>query len=79
MRPFMINSISMFYTMPAFLALMDARNKNLLSPAIKNGENFQFIATSSIGAFPRRRDVGFAYAGSKAVVIHMVKQMRRTP
>ena len=72
---FMINSTAMFYTMLAFLPLLDAGNKNPSSPTITTGLKSQFIATSSIGAFSRRPGAGFAYAGSKAAVIHMVKQM----
>jgi NAD(P)-dependent dehydrogenase (short-subunit alcohol dehydrogenase family) len=71
----MINSTAMFYTMLAFLPLLDAGNKDPSSPTIKTGVKSQFIATSSIGAFSRRPGAGFAYAGSKAAVIHMVKQL----
>ena len=72
---FMINSTAMFYTMLAFLPLLDAGNKHPSSPTIKTGVKSQFIATSSIGAFSRKPGAGFAYAGSKAAVIHMVKQL----
>jgi NAD(P)-dependent dehydrogenase (short-subunit alcohol dehydrogenase family) len=72
---FMINSTAMFYTMLAFLPLLDAGNKHLSSPTLKTGVKSQFIATSSIGAFSRKPGAGFAYAGSKAAVIHMVKQL----
>src|ERR1700733_10251327 len=60
---FMINSTAMFYTMLAFLPLLDAGNKDPSSPTIKTGVKSQFIATSSIGAFSRRPGAGFAYAG----------------
>jgi NAD(P)-dependent dehydrogenase (short-subunit alcohol dehydrogenase family) len=72
---FMINSTSMFYTMLAFLPLLDAGNKHPSSPTVTTGVKSQFIVTSSIGAFSRRPEAGFAYAGSKAAVIHMMKQM----
>ena len=72
---FMINSTSMFYTMLAFLPLLDSGNKYPSSPTIASGVKSQFIATSSIGAFSRRPGAGFAYAGSKSAAIHMVKQM----
>ncbi|KAI9764253.1 MAG: hypothetical protein M1835_007608 [Candelina submexicana] len=35
----------------------------------------QVIATSSIGAYNRVPAAGFAYGGSKAAVIHMMKQL----
>lgn len=60
----------MFNTAAAFLELLDAGNKrgNLKQKS-------QIIATSSIGAFNRNPLVGFAYGGSKAAVIHIIKQL----
>ena len=72
---FMANSTAVFYTLTAFLTLLDAGNSHPNSPTLKNGVKSQFIATSSIGAFARRPGMGYAYAGSKAAVIHLVKQL----
>jgi len=69
-----INTTSMFYTLLAFLPLLDQGNKSEKSPTLSTGIKSQFIATASIGAFSRRPSMGFAYAGSKAAVIHMMKQ-----
>ena len=72
---FNINTTATFYTMLAFLPLLDAGNTHPTSPTLTSGIKSQFIATSSIGAFSRRPGAGFAYAASKAGVIHMVKQL----
>jgi len=72
---FMVNSTAVFYTMLAFLPLLDAGNKHAKSPTVSIGVKSQFIATSSIGAFNRVPGAGFAYAASKAGVIHMMKQI----
>lgn len=74
---FMINSTAMFYTFLAFLPLLGAGNAHVESPTVKLGTGIksQFIVTSSIGAYSRRPGAGFAYAGSKAAVVHMVRQM----
>jgi len=72
---FMANSTAVFYTLTAFLTLLDAGNTHPDSPTLKNGVKSQFIATSSIGAFSRKPGMGYAYAGSKAAVIHLVKQL----
>lgn len=66
---FMINTTAMFYTFLALLPLLDAGNKR------GHHSHSQFIATSSIGAYSRRPGAGFAYAGSKAAVIQIVKQL----
>jgi NAD(P)-dependent dehydrogenase (short-subunit alcohol dehydrogenase family) len=69
-----INTTSMFYTLLAFLPLLDQGNKCDKSPTIATGVKSQFVATASIGAFSRRPSAGYAYAGSKAALIHMMKQ-----
>ncbi|KAF2805452.1 NAD(P)-binding protein, partial [Mytilinidion resinicola] len=57
----------------AFLELLDAGNKkgNLVQKS-------QVIATSSIGAFNRVPLAGYAYGGSKAGVVHLMKQFATT-
>ncbi|KAK2004240.1 short-chain dehydrogenase/reductase [Colletotrichum falcatum] len=66
---FAVNTTGVFFTVAAFLELLDEGNKR---------GNFkqrsQVIATSSIGAY-NRQPMGFAYGSSKAAVIHMFKQL----
>ncbi|ORY15285.1 hypothetical protein BCR34DRAFT_622931 [Clohesyomyces aquaticus] len=70
---FHVNTTAGFYTLVAFLPLMDAGNKSEVSKS--SGVKSQFVVTSSIGAMSRRPGMGFAYAASKMAVIHMVKQI----
>ena len=70
-----VNTTAMFYTFLAFLPLLDAGNTHERSPTVSKGMKSQFIATSSIGAYSRRPGAGFAYAGSKAACIHIIKQL----
>lgn len=69
-QTFSINTTAMFNTAIAFLELLDQGNKrgNLKQKS-------QIIATSSIGGFNRSPLLGFAYGGSKAAVIHIIKQL----
>ncbi|KAF2808979.1 3-oxoacyl-reductase [Mytilinidion resinicola] len=55
---FFVNTTAAFYTLLAFLPLLDASNKDAV-----------------ISGFSRRPGMGYAYAASKAAVIHLVKQM----
>ncbi|KAL6890030.1 NAD(P)-binding protein [Trichoderma evansii] len=65
-----INMTGTFFTVAAFLQLLDEGNKrgNLKQKS-------QIIVTSSINAFSRGSLVGFAYSGSKAAVVHISKQL----
>ncbi|KAK1496155.1 short-chain dehydrogenase/reductase [Colletotrichum costaricense] len=69
---FAVNATGVFFTVAAFLELLDEGNKR---------SNFkqrsQVIATSSIGAY-NRNPMGFAYGASKAAVVHMFKQLSTT-
>ena len=66
---FAVNTTAVFYTIVAFLELLDKGNK------AKNVEQkSQVIAVSSIGAFNRIPLAGYAYGGSKAAVVHTMKQ-----
>lgn len=67
---FAVNTTGLFFTIAAFLQLLDEGNKR---STLK--QKSQIIATSSIGAFNRRPLVGFAYGGSKAAVVHISKQL----
>ncbi|KAI1644020.1 NAD(P)-binding protein [Daldinia loculata] len=65
-----VNSTGVFFTVAAFLELLDEGNKrgNLKQKS-------QVIATSSIGAYNRIPAAGYAYGSSKAGVVHMMKQL----
>ncbi|KAF3067191.1 Rhamnolipids biosynthesis 3-oxoacyl-[acyl-carrier-protein] reductase [Daldinia childiae] len=65
-----VNSTGVFFTVAAFLELLDEGNKrgNLKQKS-------QVIATSSIGAYNRVPAAGYAYGSSKAGVVHMMKQL----
>ncbi|KAH7160469.1 hypothetical protein B0J13DRAFT_617232 [Dactylonectria estremocensis] len=65
-----VNDGGTFYTVLAFLKLLDAGNKqkNVEAPS-------QIITTASITAFNRQAPSGFSYATSKAAVVHMTKQL----
>ena len=69
-KTFSVNTTGMFFTVAAFLELLDEGNKR---GDLK--QKSQIIATSSIGGFNRRPLVGFAYGGSKAAAIHIAKQL----
>ena len=63
------NTTAVFFSVVAFLDLLDRGNKN------GNVEQkSQVIATSSIGAYNRNAMAGYAYGTSKAAVLHMMKQ-----
>lgn len=67
---FKLNTVAAWYTITAFLGLLDAGNKK------GNVEQkSQVIATSSIGGFNRNVPGGFAYGQSKAATTHMMKQL----
>ncbi|KAH8789705.1 hypothetical protein BGZ57DRAFT_86879 [Hyaloscypha finlandica] len=67
---FKLNTVAVWFTIVAFLGLLDAGNKkgNL-------EQKSQVIATSSIGSFNRNVPGGFAYGQSKAATTHMMKQL----
>jgi NAD(P)-dependent dehydrogenase (short-subunit alcohol dehydrogenase family) len=81
---FMVNTTATYFSMLAFLELLDAGNKHALtSPShfgapIKPGTHVpsiqsQIIVTSSVGAFRRDNLSPPAYTASKAAVTHLVK------
>ncbi|KAL5119645.1 hypothetical protein ACEQ8H_002491 [Pleosporales sp. CAS-2024a] len=69
-RTFAVNVTGLFSTLVAFLELLDKGNK-----AGNVEQKSQFIGISSAGAFSRVPMAGFAYAGSKAAVVHTMKQL----
>jgi NAD(P)-dependent dehydrogenase (short-subunit alcohol dehydrogenase family) len=67
---FKLNTAGVWFTVVAFLGLLDAGNKK------GNVEQkSQVIATSSIGGFNRLVPGGFAYGQSKAATTHLMKQL----
>jgi NAD(P)-dependent dehydrogenase (short-subunit alcohol dehydrogenase family) len=68
-RTFAVNTTAVFSTLVAFLELLDKGNK-----AGNIEQKSQFIGISSAGAFNRLPMAGFAYAGSKAALVHTMKQ-----
>ena len=70
-----MNIVSPYYTLLAFMLLLDAGNKDSKSPTSTTMIKSQFIVTSSIAGFNRKATAGFAYGSSKAGVNHLMKQM----
>lgn len=65
-----VNCTGVFYTMVAFLDLLDAGNKIRNIP-----QDSQILVTSSVAAFSRNLASSFAYSTSKAAVNHLVKMI----
>jgi NAD(P)-dependent dehydrogenase (short-subunit alcohol dehydrogenase family) len=78
-----VNTTGAFFTIVAFLELLDAGNKNALNggfgkpcqrgsdvPAVQS----QVVVTSSIAAYSRMHMSSPAYAASKAAILHLTKQ-----
>lgn len=65
-----VNSTGVFYTVLAFMELLDAGNQKRNIP-----QESQVIVTSSVAGFSRSLGVGFAYSASKAAVNHLVKML----
>ncbi|KAI1099148.1 NAD(P)-binding protein [Jackrogersella minutella] len=80
---FHVNITATYFTMLAFLELLDAGNKNALkggfgAPVTGGSNNVpsipsQVIVTSSLSGFSRDRLSSPAYSGSKAAITHLVK------
>ncbi|KAI0118749.1 short chain dehydrogenase [Nemania sp. FL0031] len=77
-----VNVTGAYFTMLAFLELLDAGNKNALKGGfgapLAEGSNVpsiqsQVIFTSSISAYSRSHLSLPAYAGSKAAIVHLMK------
>ena len=79
---FHVNVTATFFTMAAFLELLDVGNKNAMAGgygAPINGSKVpsiqsQVIFTSSVGALMRSYFTPPAYGGSKAAILHLAKQ-----
>jgi len=66
-----LNCTAMYYSVLAFLELLDEGNKQKQYGNIKS----QVIATAANAAFLRIPKVGFAYTSSKLAVVSMVKSL----
>jgi NAD(P)-dependent dehydrogenase (short-subunit alcohol dehydrogenase family) len=66
-----LNCTALYYTVLAFLELLDQGNKQVTYP---NGKS-QVIATAANAAFLRIPKVGYAYTSSKAAVVSLVKSL----
>jgi NAD(P)-dependent dehydrogenase (short-subunit alcohol dehydrogenase family) len=83
MDTFKINTVGAFFTLSAFLELLDAGNKAAIKgtgfggPAIGSSQfpyvQSQIIVTSSISAFSRLSVSPPPYTSSKAAVLHLTK------
>lgn len=62
-----LNCTAVYYTILAFLELLDIGNQN--SQSVKS----QVIATASSASFLRNPRAGFAYCSSKAALVSMIK------
>lgn len=83
---FRVNVTGAFFTMGAFLELLDAGNGTPLLPEAHGGGavvpgrtavpavQSQVVITSSISAFVRGGATPPAYGGSKAAILHLAKQ-----
>jgi NAD(P)-dependent dehydrogenase (short-subunit alcohol dehydrogenase family) len=70
LQTFSVNTVAVWYTVVAFLALLDKGNKKG-----NVHQRSQVIATSSIAGFNRTAPGGYAYGQSKAGTTHMMKQL----
>lgn len=72
-QTFAVNTSAVYYTIVAFLMLLDAGNKKG-----NVSQRSQVIATSSIAGFNRNAPGGFAYGQSKAATTLLLKQLSTT-
>ena len=72
-QTFALNTTAAFFTVVAFLELLDKGNK-----AGNVEQKSQVICISSAGAFNRVPMAGYAYAGSKAAAVHIMKALATT-
>lgn len=70
-KTYHVNCTGVFYTVVAFLSLLDAGN---IMNTYQGGRS-QVIATSSISGFNRGITAGFAYGTSKAATTMMLKAL----
>lgn len=75
-----VNVTGAYYTVLAFLPLLEAANKRRPAPqtGVLTPPSAQVVITSSIVAFLRRPTFSFAYNASKAGTTHLVKMLSTT-
>ncbi|KAM0255604.1 hypothetical protein ACHAQJ_005608 [Trichoderma viride] len=69
-QSFHVNVTAAFYTVLAFLDLLDEGNKRAVVP-----QKSQAIVTASVATYARLPKAGFAYGTSKAAVAQLAKQL----
>ena len=74
MRTFEVNVSSVWYSVFAFLELLDQGNRVVRGEG-RAGWGSQVVVTSSIAGYNRAAPGGWAYGQSKAAVTHAVKQL----
>lgn len=74
-QTFNVNVGGVFFSIAAFLPLLDAGNKTTKSGIEQKS---QVVVTSSVGGFNRVPVAHYAYGASKAAVTHMAKQFATT-
>jgi NAD(P)-dependent dehydrogenase (short-subunit alcohol dehydrogenase family) len=81
-QAFNVNVTGAFFSMTAFLELLDAGNKNALKGGfgapLKEGSNVpsiqsQVVINTSVSAYSRHRQCPPAYTGSKSAIAHLAK------
>ena len=75
-----VNVTGAYYTVLAFLPLLEAANKRRPAPqtGVLTPPSAQVVITSSIAGFIRRPPFSFAYNASKASTTHLVKMLSTT-
>lgn len=75
-----VNVTGAYYTVLAFLPLLDAANKRRAPPqtGVLTSPSAQVVITSSIVGFLRQPTFSFAYNASKAATTHLVKMLSST-
>ncbi|KAL7784565.1 hypothetical protein V8C37DRAFT_395675 [Trichoderma ceciliae] len=69
-QSFHVNATAAFYTVLAFLNLLDEANKRAVIP-----QKAQAIITASVATYARLPKAGFAYGSSKAAAAQLAKQL----
>ncbi|KAJ5945760.1 hypothetical protein N7454_002599 [Penicillium verhagenii] len=72
-----VNVTGAYYTVLAFLPLLDAANKRRAAPqaGVLAAPTAQVVITGSIAGFNRKPPFSFAYNASKAAVHHLIKML----
>jgi NAD(P)-dependent dehydrogenase (short-subunit alcohol dehydrogenase family) len=68
-----VNVVGQFYTMVAFLHLLEAGNTHPDSRGSTDFIRSQLVTIGSLASFSRRENVSYAYMASKAALVHLTK------